>query len=350
MMSPAAWAAGAVAVAVASILGGWVSLLAAGSSLALCILGQPLFRAYATARPNARSSHKAPVPQGGGAPVMLGAGMAAMMAVVTGATGGAIWLGAVAVAILMLAATGALDDIRPMPVIPRLAMQFGAVALIVFAAPLGWRIFGGGFPWPLERLLLVLAGVWFVNLTNFIDGIDGITLAGFMPLAAVAALMPPDAISPAGRLLACAFLGGLAGFVVFNWHPARLFLGDVGSLPIGALGGALVMDMAAHGAIAAAVIVPLYHFADATLTLLTRLRRGERVWEAHRQHAYQRAVDGGWSQTKVTGAVLALNCGLVALALWSVGRSGIVQTLGVAVALGAVLGLIAVFRHVGAKP
>jgi UDP-N-acetylmuramyl pentapeptide phosphotransferase/UDP-N-acetylglucosamine-1-phosphate transferase len=347
MTTALAWIAGAVAIGVSYACGGRFALLAAILSLVICIAGQPLFRAYAMARPNARSSHRVPVPQGGGAPVILGAALAALAAAWAGVPGGTFWLAAVGVATVMLAITGALDDIRPMPVIPRLVMQFGAVALIVFMAPATWQLFGSAVPLTVERLLLVIAGIWFVNLTNFMDGIDGITLAAFLPLAALATLMPGDAISPAGRLLATVFLGGLAGFVVFNWHPARLFLGDVGSLPIGATAGALVMDMAAHGAIAAAIIIPLYHFLDATLTLLMRLRKGERIWEAHRQHAYQKAVDAGWPQPAVSGAVLVLNSGLLLLALWSVGLSGLAQTLCVGLALAAVVSLIAVFRRAG---
>jgi UDP-N-acetylmuramyl pentapeptide phosphotransferase/UDP-N-acetylglucosamine-1-phosphate transferase len=337
--------AGACAVVVAFACGGAPALAAAVLSLLLCLAGQPVFRAYAMARPNARSSHREPVPQGGGAPVILGALCTALGVTLVGDFALTPWLMAVAASALLLAATGALDDIRPMPVGPRLTAQLAAVALIVFLAPSDWRVFGSAFPWLAERLLFVIAGVWFVNLTNFMDGIDGMTLAGFLPLAAIAVLLPTEAISPTGRLLAGVFLGGLAGFVLLNWHPARLFLGDVGSLPIGALGGAILFDVAAHGAVAAAIILPLYHFIDATTTLLLRARRSERVWEAHRQHAYQRAVDGGWSQPRVSGGVLVLNIALGLLALWSVGRSGVVQMTCVAIALCAVAGLIVVFRR-----
>jgi UDP-N-acetylmuramyl pentapeptide phosphotransferase/UDP-N-acetylglucosamine-1-phosphate transferase len=190
-----------------------------------------------------------------------------------------------------------------------------------------------------------VAGVWFVNLTNFMDGIDGITLAAFLPLAAAAVWLGDLAyLSREGSLLAVFFLGALAGFVFFNFPKARLFLGDVGSLPIGLIGGALLLDLAQHGAMAAAIILPLYHFTDASLTLLLRLSRREKVWIAHRQHAYQNAVDSGWTHLRVSSIVLVLNLALAGIAIVSVGRSASQQTGLVVLALVAVLAVITLFR------
>jgi UDP-N-acetylmuramyl pentapeptide phosphotransferase/UDP-N-acetylglucosamine-1-phosphate transferase len=191
----------------------------------------------------------------------------------------------------------------------------------------------------------MIAGTWFVNLTNFMDGIDGITLAAFIPLAAGATILGDMAyLSREGTLLAMFFLGALAGFVFFNFPRARLFLGDVGSLPIGLIGGVLLLDMAQHGALAAAIILPLYHFADATLTLLRRIFRREKIWVAHRQHAYQNAVDCGWSHRRVSGIVLGLNAGLVGLATLTLGKSAVVQTLLIGLALTIVMAVIMLFR------
>ncbi len=147
--------------------------------------------------------------------------------------------------------------------------------------------------------------------------------------------------------LAPIFLGALAGFVWFNLPRARLFLGDVGSLPIGLIGGALILDLAQHGAFAAAVILPLYHFTDATTTLLGRMARRERVFEPHRQHAYQHAVDGGWSHGRVSGIVLALNLVLIGLALATLGRGWLAQAALVALALALVTAVILLFRRQG---
>lgn len=333
----------ALAATAAFACGGPPALAAAGLSLLLGWAGMPLFRRYAMARPNARSSHAIPVPQGGGAAV------AAAALIVAAAWGGGLAaadtarLAAAGAAALLLAAIGAADDIRPLPVLPRLLGQLLAVGLAVAGAAAGEPVLP--IPFALEVVLLVVAGAWFVNLTNFMDGIDGITLAGFLPLAAGAALLAATGrMTPAGGLLAAAFLGALAGFVFFNTPRARLFLGDVGSLPIGLIGGALLLDLAQNGALVAAIILPLYHFADATLTLLGRLLRRERVWEAHRWHAYQRAVDGGWSHGQVSGAILALNIGLAGLALLSAGRGLGLQLACLGAAMAAVGAVILVFR------
>ncbi|MHA1568589.1 MAG: MraY family glycosyltransferase, partial [Alphaproteobacteria bacterium] len=161
-----------------------------------------------------------------------------------------------------------------------------------------------------------LVWLWFINLFNFMDGIDGmaggeaVSLGLGLFLLSTFAALDPSIGDPA--LLAIA--AGL-GFLVWNWHPARIFLGDVGSVPLGFLFGWLLLGAAARGYWAPALILPLYYLADATLTLLRRLARGELVWRAHREHFYQCAVQRGLSHAEVVLAVLAANAGLVALAL-----------------------------------
>ena len=335
--------AAAVAVAFAAWLGAPLAIFPAVLCAVLTLLCMPLFRAYAMARPNVRSSHTLPTPQGGGLAVVLATLSAVLLDVALGASPANGSLVIVGLAALLIAATGALDDIRDLPVVPRLGGQLVAVALAVWAGLDSGQIFR--IPFALEFGLLVIAGTWFVNLTNFMDGIDGITLAAFIPLAAGATVLGDMAyLSREGGLLAVFFLGALAGFVFFNFPRAKLFLGDVGSLPIGLIGGLLLLDMAQHGALAAAFILPLYHFSDATLTLLKRIIRREKVWVAHRQHAYQNAVDGGWSHAKVSGIVLGLNIGLAGLAMLTLGQSTMMQSILVVVALAAVMAVILLFR------
>jgi UDP-N-acetylmuramyl pentapeptide phosphotransferase/UDP-N-acetylglucosamine-1-phosphate transferase len=160
--------------------------------------------------------------------------------------------------------------------------------------------------------------LWFLNLFNFMDGIDGIaggeTAALGVGAASVAWLA---ALAPSVALYGLTAAAAALGFLWWNWHPARIFLGDVGSVPLGYLLAWLLLDLASHGAWAAALILPLYYVADASLTLLVRLLRGERVWRAHREHFYQRAAQGGLSHAQVVGAILLADAALVALALWS---------------------------------
>jgi UDP-N-acetylmuramyl pentapeptide phosphotransferase/UDP-N-acetylglucosamine-1-phosphate transferase len=163
----------------------------------------------------------------------------------------------------------------------------------------------------------VIAGVWFVNLTNFMDGLDWMTVANFLPMLAAVTAFAAVTMSgglPPAAVVAAALFGALLGFAPFNKPVARLFLGDVGSLPIGLLVAWMLYRLALDGALAAALILPLYYVADATITLLRRLARRERVWEAHRSHFYQQATDNGLSVMAVAGHVLALNLALAALA------------------------------------
>ena len=163
----------------------------------------------------------------------------------------------------------------------------------------------------LERALLGVAILWFVNLTNFMDGIDWMTVAEVVPLTAGLVLfglmgaLPHDA-----TIVALALCGAVIGFAPVNRPVARLFLGDVGSLPIGLLLGWLLVVLAGSGHFAAALLLPLYYLADATITLLRRLTNGEPVWQAHRSHFYQRATDNGFSVYRIVGRVFLLNIAL----------------------------------------
>jgi UDP-N-acetylmuramyl pentapeptide phosphotransferase/UDP-N-acetylglucosamine-1-phosphate transferase len=123
---------------------------------------------------------------------------------------------------------------------------------------------------------------------------------------------PPPAV-----LVALALLGAVIGFAPFNRPVARLFLGDVGSLPVGLMLGWIMLLLAGRGHLVAALLLPLYYLADATLTLVRRIARREAVWQAHRAHFYQRATDGGFSVQEIVVRVFVLNVSLAGLALVS---------------------------------
>jgi UDP-N-acetylmuramyl pentapeptide phosphotransferase/UDP-N-acetylglucosamine-1-phosphate transferase len=294
----------------------WVIFLAAAAvSYGLLVLFHPLLQRHALAHPNARSSHKTPTPQGGGyAVIAVTVGVAGIASIPLGDGFGnhSLWL--VLAATVFIAAVGAWDDTRPIAALPRLFLQAAAVAIVLAALPGELRLMPS-LPYGLERALLGVALLWFVNLTNFMDGVDWMTVAEVVPLTAGLVLfgligaLPRDATA-----VALSLCGAMIGFAPFNRPVARLFLGDVGSLPTGLLLGWLLVLLAGGGHLAAALLLPLYYLADATITLLRRLANGEPVSQAHRSHFYQRAIGDNFSVYQIVGRVFLLNLALVGLA------------------------------------
>lgn len=293
-----------------------VPVLAAVVSAVLLILLHPLLRRFALARPNARSSHREPTPQGGGIGV-VGATIIVVALAAFSLPVGAIdpirlaWILAAAAALTFVGAT---DDVRPMEAVPRLLLQALIGIVVIATLPSDLRIFPIQ-PWWLERVLLVVGSVWFINLVNFMDGIDWMTVAEVVPLTAGLALFGLTGELPwEATLVSLALCGAMIGFAPFNRPVARLFLGDLGSLPIGLLLGWLLTLLAGRGHLAAALLLPLYYLADTTITLLRRFVNGESIMQAHRSHFYQRAMDGGFSVYKIVGLVFGTNIVLVGLA------------------------------------
>jgi len=318
--------------------GGAIAVLSALICVALIVLLHPLLQRYTLAKPNARSSHRTPTPQGGGIAVMAATIAATAFGLFSLAVALATPLVAVIAAAVVMACVGAADDIRPLGVAPRLALQALAVTAVIFALPSDLHIVPF-LPLWLERLLLVLGGVWFVNLVNFMDGIDWMTAAEIVPIsAALVALGGLGALPRDGIAVALALGGAMIGFAYFNRPTARLFLGDVGSLPIGLVTGWLLVLLAGAGHLTAALLLPLYYLADATLTLLRRLSNGERVWQAHRTHYYQRATDRGFSVTQIVARVFAVNLGLGALAVATVIADRIAADIGALLCGAALVG------------
>jgi UDP-N-acetylmuramyl pentapeptide phosphotransferase/UDP-N-acetylglucosamine-1-phosphate transferase len=292
----------------------------------------PLWRHFALAKPNARSSHKLPTPQGGGVAILAGILCAC---VVLPMLGGSPELYSVLLAALALGAVGTADDLWALDATPRLAAQVAAAIVVIAVLPTELRL-APVVPLLLERCVLVLALVWFINLTNFMDGIDWMTVAETVPLTAALAMfglvgsLPTDA-----TFVATALCGAMLAFAPFNKPVARLFLGDAGSLPIGLLVGWLLIRLGEHQ-LAAALLLPLYYVGDATTTLLRRLLRGEALMQAHRCHFYQRAFDSGVDIFRILRIVLFLNLALISLAATSILTNSVLLRAGT-VAIGCLL-------------
>ena len=287
---------------------------AAMVSAILILLLRGFLRRHALSRPNARSSHRKPTPQGGGIAVIAAALGTATAFLLLSDRAAAVNLWPVIAATTFLACVGAWDDIRVIQVAPRLVLQLAAIVVVIASLPSDLRIVPS-LPWDVERVLLVLGGLWFINLVNFMDGIDWMTVAEVVPVTIGLALLGMfGALPEYGAVIALALGGAMIGFAPFNRPVAKLFLGDVGSLPLGLLLGWLLVLVAGSGHLTAALLLPLYYLADATITLLRRLLRGEALWKAHRCHFYQRAVDDGFTVGQVVARVFAVNVVLVALA------------------------------------
>lgn len=303
----------------AALLATTAAVAAATWALTGVVLGQ-LRRHGVLDHPNIRSSHVRPTPRGGGIAVVAVL-TASWMAFAVGAEEAvAPVLPWVVVAAIVVAVVSWIDDLRGLPVSLRLTVQVAAVALVIVMIPSDGPYLAGLLPPWLDRIAAGCLWLWFVNAFNFMDGVDGMaggeTMAigvGVVVVTVTAGLHdsgPGHRLTFAGATLAAAALG----FLVWNWHPAKIFLGDVGSVPLGFVTGWLLLDLAARGQPVAALILPLYYLADATLTLGRRLIRGARVWEAHRGHVYQVAVRRGLSHAAVVRRVMVANAVLVVLA------------------------------------
>jgi UDP-N-acetylmuramyl pentapeptide phosphotransferase/UDP-N-acetylglucosamine-1-phosphate transferase len=279
-----------------------MAILAFALALAVLRLLLSRFRSFALDRPNERSLHERPVPRTGGVAVLAGT------AIAFGFGAAPLWLPASLA--LALAVLSFVDDLAHMPTALRLAAHLAAAGVAV------WYLLS-----PMNFLVLVvlaLAVAWTTNLFNFMDGSDG--LAGGMALIgfgayAVAARLAGDQPLAVLSLALCAAAGA---FLLYNFHPARIFLGDVGSVPLGFLAGALGLAGWVNDAwplwFPALVFAPF--MCDATLTLIKRLQRRERVWRAHRDHYYQRLVRMGFGHRGTAWIEYAamLGCAVAALA------------------------------------
>ena len=316
----------------------FVAALAAALSAFLTWAIRPLLLRHVLANPNARSSHRVPTPQGGGIAVITATLVVAGLAIVyvTSINFAAV-PAAVFGATLFIALVGLADDVKSIPVLPRLLLQAAAVGAIVFAAPDDVRIVST-IPLWIERGLILIAGLWFVNLVNFMDGLDLMTVAEVVPITAAIAILGLLGNFPvSATIIAAALCGAMIGFAPFNRPVAKIFLGDVGSLPIGLLLGWGLLQLAYHQHVAAALLLPLYYLSDATVTLLRRMARREPFWAAHRSHFYQRATDNGFTVLGVVREVFVLNIGLAILAAVSIcADSALFSALSLLTGAGAV--------------
>ena len=253
--------------------------------------------------PNERSSHATPTPRGGGLGLVIGWAAGSAVAI----AGGGGWPGAlVAAAVGAMSALGWADDHWHLSARIRLAIQLALVVVLVLAIGIPDHVVLAGLslPGPVWVLLPIATFglAWLVNLTNFMDGIDGIAGAqGVVGCICLAVILQATGIPAWNPLMLLAGAGACCGFLVWNWPPARIFMGDVGSTSLGFLFASGVMAGAAAGVDLLILLLPLGPFVlDATCTLFRRAWRRERLSEAHRSHLYQRLARQWGSHRPVT--------------------------------------------------
>lgn len=299
-------------------------LIALGAACACAAILWALLRTgiawrLATDIPNNRSLHVAPTPRVGGWGIVPVAVAATLLLAPS------LWYAALGTA--FLAAISQVDDRRGLPARVRFTTHLIAVVGLVVL-----------FPADVPHWILVILAflmIWLVNLYNFMDGADGLAggmaLFGFAGYAAGAVLSDhplPQLAWSAGAISGAAF-----GFLLFNFHPARIFLGDAGSISLGFLAGALGYWGWRGGAwpVWFPILVFAPFIADASITLAWRLMRGERFWQAHREHYYQRMVRSGVGHARTALAWYALMVAGIMLAVYALGRSVIFQSCVLAV-------------------
>jgi len=300
-------------IAVASFIG---SCVIAGVLLYLLLkFGS---RILAHDRPTERGLHDRVVPRGGGVIIVIATALCGAGLSLAGTGDGLDW--PVVFALSAIAAMGFADDHFGLSVRFRLLLGFGLASVLAIAT-VGdgqWALFGSNYSWQVEFVILpaVLGLVWMMNLFNFMDGADGI--AGVQGLIGTAALAAWFALSnyPSLALMNLGVAGACLGFLIFNWAPARVFLGDVGSLTLGAWFGCMLLIGTSTAGIpleAFFILLGTFWF-DATYTLIRRLLSGARITEAHREHLYQQLILANWSHQKVALGTAGLALVMVALA------------------------------------
>jgi UDP-N-acetylmuramyl pentapeptide phosphotransferase/UDP-N-acetylglucosamine-1-phosphate transferase len=254
----------------------------------------PLFRRRLLDQPNPRSSHSLPTPRGGGlAFVLVGSTAVAFLGV---------WIPALC---LPLALVGFVDDRHSLPAALRYGVQVATALVLLLISP--WHLTSIGLlPW----LLLLIASTAVINFTNFMDGLDGLVAGCMTVLFSVAAFAGMPALWP--------LVGALLGFLIWNWSPAKVFMGDVGSTFLGAVFAGVVLRAPSWPEALALLLVATPLLGDAFLCVPRRLLAGQQVFQAHRLHLFQRLHQAGWPHARVSSLYIGATA-VLAVALLSGG-------------------------------
>jgi UDP-N-acetylmuramyl pentapeptide phosphotransferase/UDP-N-acetylglucosamine-1-phosphate transferase len=285
----------------------------------------PASRFHILDHPNERSLHTQPTPRSGGLAILAGVVLGfALTAWHFGQVGNLLWL---LLSVLSVATVSYIDDRYHVPVIGRLSAHLMAAGLLLWAGFSLRMVDVAGHEFSLSSaaggILSVIFIVWMINLYNFMDGMDG--FAGGMAVIGFGAfaLLGWQAGNSLFMLLNLITAAAAAGFLIFNFPPARIFMGDVGSSTLGLLAAASALWGARDGIFPFWIAVLIFSpfVIDASVTLIRRAFRGEKIWQAHKSHYYQKLVQAGWGHRKTVLLEYAIMLGCEATALWGVHAS-----------------------------
>ncbi|MDX1923638.1 MAG: glycosyltransferase family 4 protein [Rickettsiaceae bacterium] len=273
--------------------------------------------------PNSRRAHLKPTIRGGG----IGFVIAFLMSLcyVSSLTNEHLNILPLIIASSLAALISFIDDVKGISIVPRLFIHFVAasICLVCYLSP--HLIFRGEVAPDLDLALCILALVLFTNIYNFLDGIDGISAAQSIHLSVTTLLLciirdkviiNVDLVFYSSAII----FGASSAFMIFNWSPASVFMGDVGSIFLGLIHGSNLLLIAASSErlFLASVIASLYYIADGGITILIRLMKREKIWLPHLNHFFQQAVRKGMSHREIVSKIACCNFILLCLSIYSI--------------------------------
>tara|TARA_B110000261_G_scaffold157402_1_gene192382 strand:- start:387 stop:1406 length:1020 start_codon:yes stop_codon:yes gene_type:complete len=262
--------------------------------------------------PNERSSHSIPTPKGAG----LGIIATLLIVYYTFFPLTDFWfIGS----IVILAVLSFINDNKQISIIIRLIIQMVLTIIILNLWPplQQTMLLSNIIPFWLGNIIIILIVIWLINLFNFMDGIDGIsgTQCIIIGVGVGVSIMFSQEEYKLEQLFAGFMAGSCLAFLVWNWSPAKVFLGDAGSIPLGFINAILILLLCKNGLWYVAIIINNYYFFDASITLLRRIRMKQKPWKAHKEHFYQKAIQNGYSHSEVC-KIIAIH-GIVLICLSS---------------------------------
>jgi UDP-N-acetylmuramyl pentapeptide phosphotransferase/UDP-N-acetylglucosamine-1-phosphate transferase len=286
-----------------------IALSSFSFSLLLTIFAIKLFSKYHILDvPNARSNHKSATLRGGGIAIVITLLVAMFIhQKILLKEIGILYL---FISLSIIAAISFIDDLKSTSIIIRVIFQVMAISILLISYFSNLNIY--------ITSALILGLFIFINFYNFMDGIDGSAAAEAIHISSsIIILSFLTTIPYEVMIIALITASASLGFIIYNWHPAKIFLGDVGSISLGFVCGWMLLAIAFHGQLAAAIILPLFYISDSGITIIKRLFAGKKIWKAHSEHFYQQAVRKGIPHNIITKKIIYCNSSLCILGITS---------------------------------